>query len=74
MKMSEFPHSLEFYNSCENQYNPYDFTPNSCGYFNDNFCTNNSNLEQQNFQNDDQPSNLKNTISLYLKFLSNKIK
>ena len=61
--MSEFPfsYSLEF--NCENQYNPYEFTPNSYGYFN-NFCVNNSNFEQQNFQNDDQRSTLENRIEM----------
>ena len=64
--MSKFPfsYSLEF--NCENQYNPYEFTPNSYRYFNNKFCVNNSNFEQQNFQNDDQPSNLKNNISSLL--------
>lgn len=60
--MSEFPHLCEFYNSCENQYNLYDFTLNSYGCFNDNYSLNNSNFEQQSFQNDDQPSNLENSI------------
>ena len=62
--MSEYPYPLEFYNSCENQYNPYDFSPNSYGYFNNNYCVNNSNFEQQNFQNNDQPSTLENSIEM----------
>ena len=62
--MSEFPfsYSLEF--NCENQYNPYEFTPKSYGYINNKFCVNNSNFEQQNFQNDDQPSTLENSIEM----------
>ena len=64
--MSEFPQLREVYNSCENQYNPYDFTPNSCGYFNDNYSLNDLNFEPQNFQNDDQASNLENSISSLL--------
>ena len=64
--MSEFPYSHEYYDSCENQYNPYNFTPNYYGYFNNNYCLNDSNFEPQNFQNDDQPSNLENKISALL--------
>ena len=66
--MSEFPfpYSLEFYNSCENQYNPDDLTPNSNGYFDNNHCIIDSNFERQSFQNDDQPSNLENSISSLL--------
>ena len=64
--MSEFPYLREVYNSCENQHNPYDFTPNSCGYFNDNYSLNDLNFEPQNFQNDDQASNLENSISSLL--------
>ena len=64
--MSLFPYSHEFYDSCENQYNPYSFTSNSYGYFNDNYYINNLNFEQQSFQNDDQPSNLEKSISSLL--------
>jgi len=42
--MLEFLYSHEFYNSYENQYNPFDFTSNSYGNFNDNYCTNDSNF------------------------------
>ena len=63
--MSEFPHLREVYNSCENQYNPYDFTPNSCGYFNDNYSLNDLNFEPQNFQND-EPLTLESNISSLL--------
>ena len=68
--MSHFLYSLQFYNSCENQYNPYDFTPNSCGYFNDNYSLNDSNFGQQTFQNDEQPSNLENSILSLLELSS----
>ena len=62
--MSEFPFSYSIEFNYENQYNPYEFTPNSYGYFNNNFCVNNSNFEQQNFQNNDQPSTLENSIEM----------
>jgi len=64
-KMAEFPNPHEFYNSYENQYNPFenqynqsDFTSNSYGYFNDNYCINESNWAPQNFQNNDEPTAL----------------
>ena len=74
--MSQFPYSYGFYDSCENQYNPYNFTPNTYGYFNNNYCTNNldftpptfQNFQDNpvctppNFQNDDQPSSLEISI------------
>ena len=49
--MSQFPFSNGFYDSCENQYNPYNFTPNSYGYFNNNYCTNNLDFSPSTFQN-----------------------
>jgi len=52
--MVEYPN--EFYNSYENQYNSFDFTPNSYGYFNDNYCINDSSYAPQNFQNNDKPT------------------
>lgn len=39
-KMAGFPYSHEFYNSFENQYNPYEFTSNSYANFSENYCTN----------------------------------
>jgi len=63
--MAGFPYSNEFYNSYENQYNPFenqynqfDFTTYSYGYFNDNYCINESNWAPQAFQNNDEPTAL----------------
>ena len=78
--MSQFPYSYGFYDSCENQYNPYNFTPNTYGYFNNNYCTNNldftpptfQNFQDNpvctppNFQNDDQPSTLQTHVESLL--------
>ena len=60
--MSNFSYPHEFYDSCENQYNPYNFTSNSYGYFNDNYCSNDSNFASQTFQHNEQPSTLENSI------------
>ena len=60
--MSNFSYSYEFYNSCENQFNPYNFTSNSYGYFNDNYCSNDSNFAPQTFQVNEQPSTLESSI------------
>ena len=78
--MSQFSYPHEFYNSCENQYNPYNFTPNTYGYFNNNYCTSNldytpptfQNFQDNpvctppNFQNDDQPSTLETRVESLL--------
>ena len=66
--MSEFPfpYSLEFYNSCENQYNPYAFILNSYEYFNKNYFSNDLDFAPQSFQSNEQPSNLENCISSLL--------
>ena len=64
--MSKFSFSNEFYNSCDNQFNPYNFTPNSYGYSNNNYCTNNSGFAQQNFQNENRPLTLEEKLDLML--------
>jgi len=67
--MAEFSYSNEFYNSYENQHSPYekiynlfDFTSNSYGYFNDNYCISDS----QNFQNNDEHSALDKQLEFLL--------
>ena len=60
--MSNFSYPHEFYDSCENQFHPYNFTSNSYGYFNDNYCSNDSIFASETFQHNEQPSTLENSI------------
>ena len=59
--MNGFSYPHEFYNGCNNQYNPYDFPSNSYGYYNNNHCENDFDYNpcQNNFefQNDFQNQN-----------------
>jgi len=64
--MAGFPFPNEFYNSYENQYNSFDFTPNSYGYFHDNYCINDSSYTPQILQKNDEPTALEKQVESIL--------
>lgn len=68
--MNGFSYLHEFHNGCDNQYNPYDFTLNSYGYYNNNLYMSNtydpisynSNFAPQNLHKNKGPTVLESIL------------